>query len=142
MNKGPKFSVKKAGRPYRTFHPGRPRKMAENEISSEAVVVLPYEYYGEEGRTDIVGAVSREDDKVAKKSVSDMDEAELPLGEGDKKVNREKTEEELVGALICEYEEGTKNASSEMDVEAIPLEEDAEKSNCYKNIHAVSTEDV
>ena len=125
MNKGPKFPVKKAGRPYRIVHPGRPRKMAENEISSEAVVVLPYRDDGKERRTEIVGEVSREDDKVSKKSISEMDEASLPLGEGDKKVRREKTAYELVEVLICEYEEGTKKASIEMDVEVLPLEEDS-----------------
>ena len=62
MNKGQKFPVNKAGRPYRTIHPGRPRNMVANEIRSEAVVVLPYEDDGKECRTEIVGAVSREDD--------------------------------------------------------------------------------
>ena len=75
--------------------------MAANEISSGAVVLFPYEDNGKEERTDIVGAVSREDDKGANKSISDMDEAALPLGEGDKKVSREKTAEELVEAFIC-----------------------------------------
>ena len=51
MIKGEKFPVKKAGKNYRTVHTVRPRKMAENEISSEAVVVLPYEDDGKEGRT-------------------------------------------------------------------------------------------
>ena len=103
MNKGPKFSVKKTGRPYRTFHPGRPRKMAANEISSEAVVVFPYKDDREEGKTEIVGAVSREDYEGDKNSISDMDEAALNLGEGDKKVSRDNTEEELVEEFICEY---------------------------------------
>ena len=44
------------------------------------------------------------------------------MGEGDKKVIREKTVEKLVEELLCEYEEGTKKSSSDMDVEAIPLE--------------------
>ena len=122
MKKGQKFLVKKSRKPYRTVHPGRPKNMAANEISSEAVVVLPYEDDGNEGRTDIVGAVSREDDEGAKKSISDMDELALPLGEGEKKVSREKTVEELVEALLCGYEEGTKKASSDMDLEALPLE--------------------
>ena len=95
--------------------------MAANEISSEAVVVLPYEDDEKEERTEIVGAVSREDDEGAKKSIIDMDEAAMTLGEGEKKVSREKTAEEIVEALLCEYEEGTKNASSEMYVEALPL---------------------
>ena len=116
--------------------------MAANEISSEAVVVLPYEDDGNEGRTDIVGAVSREDDEGAKKSISDMDEAALTLAERDRKVSREKTAEEFVGGLLCEYKEGTKKESSEMDVEALPLEEDKKESNINKNIYAVSTEDV
>ena len=45
-----------------------------------------------------------------------MDEAALPLLEGDKNVSREKTLGELVEALLCEYEEGTKKASTEMDI--------------------------
>ena len=85
-------------------------------------MVLPYEDDGKEGRTDIVGAVSREDDEGAKKLISDMDEVALPLEEGDKKVIREKTVEELVEALLCGYEEGTKKASIDMDLEALPLE--------------------
>ena len=39
--KGPKFPVNKSGRPCKTVHPVRPRKMAENEVSSEVVVVFP-----------------------------------------------------------------------------------------------------
>ena len=31
--------------------------MDANEVSSEAVVVFPYEYYGKEGSADIVEAV-------------------------------------------------------------------------------------
>ena len=85
-------------------------------------MLLPYKYDGKEGRTYIVGEVSREDDEGAKKLISEMDEAALPLVEGDKKVIIEKTVEELVEELLCEYEEGTKKASSDMDVEAIPLE--------------------
>ena len=99
--------------------------MDANEISSEAVVVLPYKDDEKEGRNEIVGAVSREDDEVTKKSMSDMDEVTLPLVEGHKKVNREKTAEELVEAFLCEYEYGTKKAGSDMDVEALPLEEDS-----------------
>ena len=85
-------------------------------------MVFPYEDDGKEGRNEIVGEVSREDDEGAKKSISDMDELALPLGEGEKKVSREKTVEELVEALLCGYEEGTKKASSDMDLEALPLE--------------------
>ena len=99
--------------------------MAENEISSEAVVVLPYRDDGKEGRTEIVGEISRGDDKGSTKSISEMDEAALPLGEGDKKVRREKTADELVEVLLCEYEEGIKKASIEMDVEVLTLEEDS-----------------
>ena len=80
MNKGTNFPVKKTERPYRTVHPGIPKKMAANEISSEAEVVFPYKYDGKEGRTEIVGAVSREDDEGAKKSISDMDEGAMTLG--------------------------------------------------------------
>ena len=87
-------------------------------------------------------AVSHEDDDRSKKSISDTDEAAMPLGESDKKVSRENTAEEIVETLLCEYEEGTNKASSEMDVEALPLEEDADKSNSNKNIDAVSTEEV
>ena len=134
--------MKKAERTYRTVHPVRPINMAANETSSDAVVVLPYKYDGKEGRTEIVGTVSREDDKGSKKSIIEMDEAALPLGEGDKKLSREKTVEELVEALLCEYGEGTRKESSEMDVEALPLEKDADKSNSNKNIDAVSTEEV
>ena len=54
MNKGTKFPVKNSRKPYRTVHPGISRKMAANEIISEAVVVLPYVDDGKEGRTDIV----------------------------------------------------------------------------------------
>ena len=91
MNKGGKFPVKNSVRPYKTVHPGRPIKMAANEISSEAVVVLPYKDDGKEGRNEIVEAVSREDDYGSKKYISEMDEAALPLGECDKKISREKT---------------------------------------------------
>ena len=62
--------------------------MAANETNSDAVVVLPYKYDGKKGRTEIVGSVSREDDEGAKMSISEMDEAALPLGEGDKKLSR------------------------------------------------------
>ena len=79
MNNGPNFPVKKEGSPYRTVHPVRPRNMAANEIISDAVVVFPYEDGGEEGINEIVGEVSREDGEGAKKSISDMDEAALPL---------------------------------------------------------------
>ena len=65
--------------------------MSAHDIISEAVVVLPYKDDGKEGRTKIVGAAPREDDEGAKKSISDMDEAALPLGEGEKKVSRENT---------------------------------------------------
>ena len=58
------FSVKKAGRPYKTVHPERPRNMAANEVSNEAVVVFPYEDDGREGNTKIVEAVSCEDDEI------------------------------------------------------------------------------
>ena len=71
-----------------------------------------------------------------------MDEMVLPLGEGEKKVSRDKTVEELVEALLCEYKEGTKKASNDMYVEAIHLEEDSNNSNSNKNIEAVSNEDV
>ena len=70
MNKGQKFAVKKAGRPYRTVHPGRPIKMAANELSSESVVLLPYKDDGKDGKTKIVGALSGEDDEGNKKSSS------------------------------------------------------------------------
>ena len=116
--------------------------MADNQISSEAVVLFPYKDYGKEGRTDIAGAVSHEDDEGAKKSISGMDEAALTLGQGDKKVRREKTVEELVEALLCEYEKVTKKASIDMDVQALTLEEDTKKSNSNNNIDAVSTQDV
>ena len=113
--------MKKAVRPYRTFYPVRRRNMAANEISSKAVVVLPCKDDGKERRTEIVGAVSREDDEVAKKSISEMYEATMALGEGYKKVTRDKTAEELVEDLICEYEEGTRKVNSDMDVEALTL---------------------
>ena len=58
--------------------------------------MLPYKDGGRKGRTEIMGRLSREDYEGAKNSISDMDEAEIPLGEGDKKVSREKTEEELL----------------------------------------------
>ena len=61
--------------------------MAVNEISNEAVVMLPYKHDGKEGRTDIVGAVLREDEEGANKSIGDMNEVTLPLGEGDKRVS-------------------------------------------------------
>ena len=112
MNKGPKFPVNQSGRPCKTVHPGRPRKMSENDISSEA----------KEGRTDILGVLSHDDDEGAKNSISDMDEAELPLVEGYNKVSRENIAEELVETLLYENEEGIKKASSEMDVEALSLE--------------------
>ena len=78
--------------------------MAASEISSEAVVVLQYKDGGKEKRTEVVVVVPREDDEGAKKSISDMDVASLPLGEGDKKLNIEKTMEEPVETLLCEYE--------------------------------------
>ena len=40
--------------------------MAANEISSESVVLLSYKDDGKEGITEIVGAVSCEDDEGAK----------------------------------------------------------------------------
>ena len=98
--------------------------MDANEISSEAVVVLPYEDDGKEERAQIFGAMSREDDEGANKSISEMGEAALSLGEVNKKLSRDKTAEELVDTLLCEYEEGTKKASSQMDAESLPLEED------------------
>ena len=70
--------------------------MATNEISSEAVVVLPYEDDGEEGKNEILGAVSHGDDEGAKQSISDIYEAALTLVESDKKVIRDKTTEELL----------------------------------------------
>ena len=74
--------------------------MAVNNISSEAVVLLPYKDDEKERRTEIVGKVSRENDEGAKKSISEMKEAALPLGQGDKKVSSEKNAEELVEALL------------------------------------------
>ena len=103
MNKAPKFTVKKEGRPYIIVHPRRPIKMAANEISSDGVVSLLHKDDGNEGRTHIVRAVSREYDEGAKNPISDMDEAALPLGEGDKKLSREKTMKELTEAFLCEY---------------------------------------
>ena len=38
--------------------------MAANEVSSESVVVLPYEDDGKEGNTNIVEAVPCEDDEI------------------------------------------------------------------------------
>ena len=63
-------------------------------------MVLPYEDDGKQGRTEIVGAVSLEYDEGSKKSISEMDEAALPLLEGANKVSREKNMEELVEALL------------------------------------------
>ena len=48
-------------------------------------MVLPYKDDGKERRTEILGAVSREDDEGAKKSISDIDEASLPLEEGERR---------------------------------------------------------
>ena len=63
-------------------------------------MVFSYDDDGKKERTDIVGAVSREYDEGAKKSISEMDEAAMPLLEGANKVSREKNMEELVEALL------------------------------------------
>ena len=58
--KGVAFPVKKSRRPYKTFHPGGPRKVAANEMSTNAVSVLSFKDDGKEGSTDIVEVVSCE----------------------------------------------------------------------------------
>ena len=94
--------------------------MAENEVSSEAVVVLPYKDDRNQGNTyivqvvkceygQIVEAVPCEDDKGYKNVISDMDEQALTFEEGDMKVRREKTIYALVEAVLYEYDEGAKN---------------------------------
>ena len=133
-DKVPKFPVKESGRPCKIVHPGRPRNMDSNELSSEAVVVLPYKDDGKEGSTKIVYAVPCEDDEGSKKAISDMDEEVLPLEEGDNKAIVEKNLVVLVEAVLCVYAEGAKKESSEMGVEALPLEEDAENANRENNL--------
>ena len=101
--KGPNFPVNNSGRPCKTVHPGRPRKMADNQLSSEAVVVFLYQDDGKEGNTEIVEAVPYEDDEGDKKVISEMDEEALLLKESDKKVSTEKNMEEIVEAVLYEY---------------------------------------
>ena len=117
--KGLKFPVNKTRRTYKPVHPGRPINMVADEVISEAVLVLPYEDEKNEEITNIVEAMTHEDDgiveevtceddKGAKKVSSEMDEEALPLEEGENKVIIEKTSDALVEAVICEYEEVVK----------------------------------
>ena len=77
--------------------------MADNQLSSEAVVVFLYQDDGKEGNTEIVEAVPYEDDEGDKKVISEMDEEALLLKESDKKVSTEKNMEEIVEAVLYEY---------------------------------------
>ena len=70
--------------------------MAANEANSESVVVLSYKDDGKEGSIDIVEAVKCEDEKGAKKEISEMDDEALPLEEGDKKASKENTVDKIV----------------------------------------------
>ena len=90
--------------------------MAANKSISEIVVVLPYKYYGKEGCTDIVEAVPCEDDKGAKKSISDMD------------------------AELVHSEDGTNKAIGEMYKDAVTSEEGSKKTRSEKTVEAFHSE--
>ena len=90
--KGPEFPLKKAGMHYKKVHQVRPREMAENELSREAVVVFPLGDDVNQGNTKIVEEVRYEygetvetvpceEEEGAKKAISDIDVDALPLEE-------------------------------------------------------------